>query len=147
MDGYLHITYAESLSDYGEILFLPYSKGWILKRRIPKSDYNDGMGIYPLFVCENWDELARDFAEIKNKLVCFSIVTDPFGEFDKNVLKSLFSDAFFAFKEHFIIDLSQNLDNIISKHHWRNIKKAREKIFVERCKSPKLIADDWIKGF
>jgi hypothetical protein len=145
MNGYLHNTYAQSLSDYGETVYLTHSKGYILKRRIPDFDYYDAMGIYPLFVCERWDKLFRDLEEIKNELVCISIVTDPFGEFDKNVLKSLFSDAFCAFKEHFIIDLSQNLDKIISKHHWRNIKKAQKKISVEICGSPKLIADDWIK--
>jgi hypothetical protein len=145
MNGYLHNIYAESLSDYGEIICLPHSKGWILKRRIPDSDHYDAMGIYPLFVCESWKNLPRDLEEIQNELVCLSIVTDPFGEFDKNILKSLFSDAFFVFKEHFIIDLSENLDKIISKHHWRNINKAKKEILVEKCESSKIICDDWIK--
>jgi hypothetical protein len=145
MNGYLHNIYAQSLSDYGDIICLPHSKGWILKRRIPDSDHYDAMGIYPLFVCESWENLPRDLEEIQNELVCLSIVTDPFGEFDKNILKSLFSDAFFVFKEHFIIDLSKNLDKIISKHHWRNINKAQKNVFVERCRSPKLVAYDWIK--
>ena len=145
MSGYLHNTYAESLSDYGEIICLPHSKGWILKRRIPNSGYHDGIGIYPLFACENWDKLPLDLEEVKNDLVCLSMVTDPFGKFDKNVLKNLFIDAFFVFKKHFVIDLSKNMDEIISKHHWRNIKKAKKKIFVEKCESSKLICDDWIK--
>jgi hypothetical protein len=145
MVGYLHNAYAQSLSDHGEIIFLPHSKGWILKRKIPNSYYTDGMGIYPLFFCENWDGLLKDFEEIKNDLVCFSIVTDPFGKFRKTNLKQAFKDAFFPFKEHYVIDLSKPLDKIIAKHHLRNLKKAQKEIRVERCESPQLVANEWLK--
>lgn len=145
MDGYLHSAYAQSLLDHGEIIFLPHSKGWILKRRIPNFDYYDGMGIYPLFICENWEGLSEDIEEIKNELVCFSIVTDPFGKFNKNILIREFTDVFSPFKNHFVIDLSQPFDKYISRHHRRNIKKAQRKIFVEKCELSRSIVDDWIK--
>jgi len=145
MNGYFHKAYAQSLSDYGEKIFLNHSKGWILRRKISNFEYYDGMGIYPLFVCENWDKLPKDLKEIENELVCFSIVTDPFGNFDKNVLKQEFSEVFIPFKEHFIIDLSQPIEKNISKHHWRNIKKAQKHILVERCESIHLISNEWIK--
>jgi hypothetical protein len=145
MNGYLHKAYAGSLSDNGEIIFLPHSIGWILKRKVPNFNYYDGMGIYPLFICENWDGLTKDLKEIRTELICFSIVTDPFGSFDKRSLEKEFTDIFFPFKEHFVINLSEPYEKMISKHHWRNIRKAQDEIFVEMCESPKLVANEWIK--
>ena len=74
MNGYLHKAYAKSLLNNGEIIFLPQSKGWILKRKIPNFNYYDGMGIYPLFICENWNGLSEDLKEIRNELICFSLI-------------------------------------------------------------------------
>ena len=145
MVGYLHKDYAQSLSEHGNIIRLPHSKGWILKRKIPDFDYFDGMGIYPLFFCENWNNLSEDLKEIENDLVCFTMVTDPFGKFNKSILKEEFNDVFFPFKEHFVIDLSKPLEQIISIHHRRNIKKALKKVIVERCESPVTVSKEWVK--
>jgi hypothetical protein len=145
MAGYLHNSYARSLSDHGESVYLPNSGGWILKRRISECASYDAMGIYPLFICKRWNRLQRDLEEIKNDYVCLSLVTDPFGKFEKKALKSSFPDVFFAFKEHYVIDLSQNLGRIISGHHRRNIKKSLKKVVVEKCEPSLSIAVEWIE--
>ena len=141
--GYMHPDYAKSLAEFGAPRFLPESGGWILERQIPNSPHIDAMGCYPLFACQNWSRLNSDLESIGNSLVCVSVVTDPFGEYDPADLREWFPDLVIPFKEHFVVDLSRAPDTFIHSHHQRNARKALREMRVEECDSPLDFLEDW----
>ncbi len=140
--GYLHPAYAKALSSIGTPFELPRSGGWVLVRSVPDSYCLDGVGCYPLFTCRDWENLPSDIEEIKGTLVSLSLVADPFGKYDESLLRRCFPDIFFAYKQHYVIDL-RHLPQFISRHHARNVRKARGKVDVEFCPDPEMFADEW----
>ena len=141
--GYLHASYAESLSEFGTPRVLPRSRAWVLERSIPDSPYRDAMGCYPLFSCGDWTQLDADLEAIGGGLVCLSAVTDPFGEYDLKYLRHCFRDVVIPFKEHMVVDLAQPLDAFVHPHHRRNARKALREVAVERCACPADFLDEW----
>jgi len=141
--GYMHPGYAESLREFGFPRELPQCGGWILERQIPGSSYRDAMGCYPLFACQDWSQLHSDLEGLRNELVSLSLVADPFGEFDLTYLKQCF-DVVIPFKEHFVADLRQPMNVIVSKHHRRYARKALQDVRVELCPDPKSYIDEWV---
>ena len=144
MSGYLHPAYAASLSEFGEPFSLPRCGGWLLKRTIPNTSLADAMGCYPLFACEDWSQLRHDLEELSHDLVAIFLVTDPFGDFDEAYLRECFPDLVKPFKEHFIVDLSQQLDSFVHPHHLRNARNALRQLEVERCHNPIDALEDWL---
>jgi|WetSurMetagenome_2_1015567.scaffolds.fasta_scaffold106994_2 hypothetical protein len=141
--GYLHPGYAESLAEFGTPKELSGCKGWILKRRIPDSPFYDGMGCYPIFVCQDWSKLCSDLEEIGNELVSLSVVTDPFGGYDESYLRKCFKDVIVPFKEHFVIDLSRDIKTFVSGHHLRYAHKAIQQVQIEIAQKPEQFATEW----
>ena len=141
--GYVHHRYAESLAQVGTPRFLPQSRGWILQRSIPASEYQDAMGCYPLFACEDWSQLRLDLDDIGDGLICLSLVTDPFGECDEHSLRRCFKDVVFPFKEHFVVDLSEAGPYGTHPHHRRNVRRALRDVRVERCQAPDQYLDEF----
>jgi hypothetical protein len=142
--GYLHPQYAASLSEFGEPMQLPTSGGWLLKRPVDSSRA-DAMGTYPLFTCEDWKSLQRDFNQLGRSLVSIVAVTDPFGDYDETLLRDCFGDLVMPFKSHFVNDLRHPLDGIISKHHARNACAGHKQVIVERCEDASVHLDDWVR--
>jgi hypothetical protein len=140
--GYMHPSYAESLAEFGTPRELPQSGGWILQRQIPGFPYDDAMGCYPLFACRNWSQLYADLEEIGNELVSLALVADPFGEYYVAYLQRCF-DSVLPFKEHFTVDLSCPIDNIVSRHHRYYSRKALRNVHVECCE-PTPFINDWV---
>jgi hypothetical protein len=87
MSGYLDQSYAESLREFGAPFALKKCSGWLLKRPIPQTSSFDAMGCYPLFACKDWSKLHDDLEELSDDLVSVCLVTDPFGEFDTDLLR------------------------------------------------------------
>jgi hypothetical protein len=143
MTGYLDPGYAESLKEFGEPIYLPNSGGWILKRKIPGFEYYDAMGCYPLFCCHDWTKLSTDINDMNRDLISLAIVTDPFGNHNHNNLRRCFKDFVIPFKEHFVTDLSQSLNEFVSNNHRRNARKSLEYVDVERCSNPINFINDW----
>jgi hypothetical protein len=143
--GYLSPIYSESLDDFGKSCKLPRSGGAILKRRIPGFKYYDAMGIYPLFTCRDWTKLYVDLNDLRDEIVCLSLVTDPFGNYDERYLRYCFPDKLIPYKNHFVIDLNYSLQTFVSKHHHRNARKALKYLFVERCEEPIVFMDEWVR--
>ncbi len=141
--GYSHPDYAKSFEEFASPVELRHCQGWILKLPIPGFPYYDAMGCYPLFTCPDWAQLHIDLEEIGNDLVSLSMVTDPFGEYDKTYLKLCFEDVVIPFKEHFVIDLSKPLATFVCKHHRRYSKKALRSVHIERCVNPDDFLEDW----
>ena len=143
MTGYLHSGYAASLVEFGTLRRLPRSGGWILVRQIPGFSYQDAIGTYPLFVCDDWLQLHVDLGEMRDELVSLAVVADPFGDYDAIYLHECFKDILIPFKEHFVVDLKSPIDTFVCKHHQRNARKALRNIHVERCDEPKRFVKVW----
>lgn len=144
MTGYLHPEYAATLSEFGTPQALPLSGGHLLFRTIAHSDLQDAMGCYPLFCCENWERLGDDLEKLQDKLVSVALVTDPFGNFDVELVRQCFPDKMFHFKDHFVIDFSSDEEIKISSNHRRNLDKAMREVIVERCEPDATVLEDWV---
>jgi hypothetical protein len=141
--GYAHPTYAASFAEWGRPLFLAQSKGWLLMRNVPGSSAYDAMGCYPLFVCDDWAALPDDFDSWGEDIVCVSLVTDPFGDYTEQFLRSCFPDRAIAFKEHFVTDLRQDPQTFVHPHHRRNARRASNEMTVETCENPISLLPTW----
>ncbi|MFC1680733.1 GNAT family N-acetyltransferase [Pseudomonadota bacterium] len=144
MNGYFHSQYAKSLGEFGVPRELPECGGWILQRRIPGFCRNDAMGCYPIFACQHWSRLGADLNGISDELVCVSLVTDPFGDYELSQLRDSFGDVAIPFKKHFVVDLAVPINSFVSGHHRRYAKKALCEVHVERLEDPTLALDDWV---
>ena len=144
MRGYGHQAYAASLSAFGTPRLLPGSKGWILERPIDGFPYRDAMGCYPLFVCQDWSKLDSDLQLAGQNLVCLSLVTDPFGDWNIDSLRQVFPDLFRPFKQHFVINLSRPPETFVTSHHRRNARKGLSQLAVEKCAKPSEALAEWL---
>lgn len=142
--GYLHPGYAASLAAYGRPMELPHCQGWILQRSIPGFPYRDAMGCYPLFACKDWRRLPSDLEAIEPELVSLALVTDPFGNYLPADLRQWFPEVARPFKQHFVVDLSQPLDAVVSPHHQRNVRIALQTVEVSLCPQPLKALEDWL---
>jgi len=123
MIGYAHPAYATSLSEFGTPRYLPWPKTWVLVRRIDRTPYYDGRGLYPLTLCEDWYALREDMSSLSD-LISLVFVTDPFGDYTLDNLS--FLDLCAEYKTHYFIDTE--LDITHSPHNLRAAKKAGEKL-------------------
>lgn len=144
--GYLSTRYAKSLQEFGHPRQLKASGGQVLERRVPGSSARDAMGCYPLFICDDWSKLIEDVRVIENerRVVCLYVVTDPFGEYDYNLLKESFQDVAFPFKKHFIADLCQPAETFVCSHHRRYARWARRRLVTEKLETPINFLEDWV---
>ena len=133
-------AYALSFAEFGHPLELPKSGAWLLERHVSGGRERDAMGCYPIFSAQNWDELANDLSDIGPRLVSIALVTDPFGEYDENLLRRSF-DRVAAFKDHFVADFSGPLQ--ISRHHSYYARKAASLVTVEAGPPPADFCAEW----
>jgi len=143
LTGYLHAGYAESLSQFGTPRQLPRSGGWILERNIPGFPERDAMGCYPLLACRDWAALEADLKDLHGELVSLAVVADPFGSHGEDRLRRCFPDVMFAYKDHFVVDLSVPIHDRVSPHHRRNVARAQKSVDVRRCEDPSRALATW----
>ena len=143
MEGYLHPLYAKSFNEIGEPLYLPRSKGWLIKRQISGTPYFDAMGPYPLFFCDDWHLLIEDLDALKNSLVSIAFVIDPFAKFPQDQYKEYF-DIFLPYKDHYIYDSAIPIEQSISKNHRRSARRALRDVSVDLVVSPNIELDEWV---
>lgn len=141
--GYLHPGYAASFDEIATPRELTRCGGWILERRIEGSNLRDAMGCYPLFCCRDWSRLAEDLADLAGDLVSVTIVTDPFGRFGLEDLRSAF-DVVRPFKRHYVTDLT-NYAGSATRRHQRNTAKAMRAVVLSRVTEPMTFAGQWIE--
>lgn len=144
LTGYLHPGYASSFTDFGEPVFLENCGGWILKRQIPGTSFYDAMGLYPIFVCQKWQELKKDIKSLTDDLVSLVLVADPLGSVSPTILHDIFPGLVKPFKTHYVINTQEPLENSISAHHSRYARTSLGKIKVDRCPNPKDFIGDWM---
>lgn len=143
MSGYQHPSYTASLAEWGRPRLLPRCQGSILQRRIAGCAADDAMGAYPLFACADWSQLPADLDELARDLVCFSLVTDPFGAFAPETLRDCF-DFVRPYKQHFVADLARPREEIVSRHHRKRVRQAFRHLDVELCPEPLQFLDEWV---
>lgn len=143
--GYHDSSYAAAFAEWGRPRRLPTCQGWVLARPISQTDRFDAMGPYPLFTCGNWSRLGQDVLGLADEVVCLAVVTDPFGEYDQDLLRECFPDLHRPFKEHFVIDLGRDPAEFIGAHHRRNIARAIDQVHVEPVPEPSSLLDEWLR--
>lgn len=147
MFGYRHHLYAASLGEYGEPIFLQHSEGQLIKRSVPNSDFFDATGIYPFLVCTDWSNLREDLDELASEdIVSLVSVIDPFAGCSKEFLTECFHDRAFAFKEHYVADMSLEINEIVTSNHRYFARRALNKrgVEVELVQDPLDTLDDWV---
>jgi hypothetical protein len=144
VEGYGSRSYAESLAEFGELICLPRSGGYLLKRSIPGTRDYDAMGCYPFFFCQDWAGLEADLEALSDELVSVSLVPDPYGDYTGEMLERSFA-VVNPFKVHYLVDLQQPLDGLGTPHHRKEAAAALEKIQVEECKDPAGFEEYWSK--
>lgn len=142
--GYACREYADSLMEFGGLVELPSSGGWLLAREVPQADCCDAMGPYPLFACQNWSALGDDLAALADRFVCASLVTDPFAAASPELLQTSFPDVCYEYKQHFVTDLSRPLEGVTPSHHRRNIRKALQAVEVRQSPADGGTLADWL---
>ena len=128
--GYASRVYAESLSEFGDVIELSRSGGYLLGQTIPGAAGQDAVGPYPLLACHDWNELTGDLAALAEQFICVYGVTDSFAEASPELLAATFPDVCYDYKQHFATDLSRPLDQIVDSHHRRNIRKGLKNVEV-----------------
>ncbi|MEM7130830.1 MAG: hypothetical protein AAF702_31185 [Chloroflexota bacterium] len=144
--GYLHRLYADAFQEFGTLHRLEQCAGWVLERQIRGTAAHDAMGLYPLFCCQDWHALAQDLDTHGERWVSLALVADPFGNYDESLLNMLF-DVVLPYKEHYVADTEVPLDSFVSKSHYKNARRALNKVDVEVCPTPLVYLDEWIKLF
>lgn len=143
MQGYLSPEYAHSLSEFGTPRQLPRSGGWLLERSISDSPLRDALGCYPLFTCSDWPALQEDLVALDTDLVSVGLVTDPFGNYSEEQLRENF-DRVLRFKEHFLVDLTRDPEEYVSRHHRYYARKSLRAARVECSLNPLAHLDEWV---
>jgi hypothetical protein len=141
--GYRHPGYAAALSEYGTPLALQRSEGSLLARSIAGTADRDAIGAYPLFACSNWSALASDLDEFAGELVSVALVADPFGDWTIEMLDAAFPDRRFAFKEHFVVELTPDPLRAVTPHHQRFAARGQRRVTIELVGSPPSLLGDW----
>jgi len=100
------------------------------------------MGCYPLFACKDWAQLENDLDDLGPDLVCISLVTDPFGNYIEGDLKTSFTTVI-PFKDHFVADLDQSMEQIVSKHHRYYAQRALQRMEVTKVPNPVDYLAEW----
>lgn len=143
--GYRHPQYAASLRQFGHPRRLQHSGGWVLVRDIPESAWQDAMGVYPLFCCQDWTALAADLVELAaDGLLSLALVTDPFGAYSERLLREVFNTKVMAFKQHHVLDLSQPIEATTSARHRKKARRALRELDVRIMPEPTTLLDEWV---
>jgi hypothetical protein len=101
------------------------------------------MGCYPLFACRDWAALAADLEALRGELVSLTVVADPFGAHDMAQLTACFPSLLAPYKQHYVADLAQPLERVVSKHHHYYARRALSRLEVDATTQAGPWLDDW----
>jgi hypothetical protein len=100
------------------------------------------MGCYPVFSCTDWAGLKADVDELAD-LISVSLVTDPFGDYDRQALEKCFVHRVIPYKAHFVADMRRPAGTFVTKHHRYYAQRALPLVDLERCDQPGQLLDEW----
>jgi len=144
LTGYGHKDYASSLAEFGRPLSLPLSGGWLLQRRIGRTDFFDAMGPYPIFLCRDWSRLDEDLSSLATDLVSVVLVADPFARQSGDDFEQTF-DRVVRFKDHYVAELSQPPEAFVRPSHRAHARRALRSLEVDVYDRPWEYIDDWVR--
>ena len=103
------------------------------------------MGSYPLFTCVDWKSLKLDLDELAltQRVVSVALVPDPFAPVGRGELEECF-DFVRPFKEHLVVDLQEDPETFIPRHHRYYARRSLRDAVVEVCTSPADYLDEWV---
>ncbi len=136
MNGYANAAYAAALRHAGTPRLLPFSGGWLLEQSVPNTPARDARGCYPLFACPRWTGLPADLDALEGELAAVTLVTDPFGQYDADLLQRCFPDLLQRYKEHQVIDCAEWTPAQVHHNHARNARAALRLVDVEQWEAP-----------
>jgi|GEM_PF-235819 len=142
--GYSSSGYAASLAGFGDLQHLECSDGYLLKRNIPGTDYFDATGLYPLFQCDKWGNLATDLKMLSKDICSIVMVVDPLENVTHQELGSIFDDLCRPFKQHFLVELSNDLNKVVSRHHRYYAGYGAKRCTVRILHDCEELLDDWL---
>lgn len=142
--GYVHKDYAASLAEFGSPLQLPLSGGWLLQRRIERTEFFDAMGPYPIFCCRDWSRLDEDLSGLATDLVSVVLVADPFARHSGDQFEKTF-DHVVRFKDHFVAELNQPPEAFVRPSHRAHARRALRSLGVDVYERPWEHIDDWVR--
>ncbi len=102
------------------------------------------MGCYPLFSCLDWSGLDADVDELAADLISVSLVTDPFGDYDRQSLETCFGHKVVPYKAHFVADLRLPARTFVGRHHRYYAQRALAQVELQRCDQPGQLLDEWL---
>ncbi len=144
LTGYGHKDYAASLAEFGSPLPLSLSGGWLLRRRIGRTESFDAMGPYPMFACRDWSRLDEDLSGFAADLVSVVLVADPFaGESAENLEKTF--DHVVRFKDHYVAELTTPPEAFVRPSHRAHARRALRSLEVDVYDRPWEHIDDWVR--
>ena len=132
----------KSLSEFGALLTLQNASGYLIKRRVPHSEYFDCMGCYPLFACRYPEALAADLRSLPDEIVSVTLVPDPWAGLEREELTRSF-DLIRPFKTHYVVDLDIPFNAYMRRHHRYYSRRALRQADVQLAENPSLHADEW----
>lgn len=140
--GYLHRSYAESLSEWGAVRRLPRAGSWAIERSVPGSDRRDAVGCYPLMVCEEWEALSEDLGPAGKEWVTFMAVPDPLGAPDEDKLRRIFPDHVQRFKTHYVVEL-ERWTRAPRPGHRARLRSAAARVETDVGPARRDLLDQW----
>ena len=143
--GYRSFAYASTLSHIGIPMELGGAGTWLIKRSVDGTDADDAVGPYPLLCCSDWSSLCGDLAAHDDRFVSVTCVTDPFGAYRLDQLRTAFPALVRPFKRHLVVDSSRAFADHLPSNHRRNITRAARSVDVEVDIPPDEVADVWTR--
>jgi hypothetical protein len=142
--GYASLGYAESVVEFGRLVELPASGGWLQERKIDGTVDRDLIGCYPLFDCPRWWRLEEDLASLSGRFVSATVVPDPLAGVPKDRLARAF-DVVRFFKLHFVVDFGKRDGEFPSRHHRARVRRALRRLEVDVGSGSPLLLDEWCR--
>lgn len=116
--------YTNAFSINGNIVLLPRCNGSVLRRSIDDCERTDLTSPYPLFLCENLEEIPHDIDALKRESdVSLTLRTNIFDHEKLSEVKSTF-DIVSPFKTHYVADLTTPWREFVSRRCRRYAAKA-----------------------
>jgi hypothetical protein len=141
--GYLHASYAASLSEWGTPRPLPSAAAWAIEREIPGTDRRDAAGCYPLMACGHWESLLDDLQSSGQRWVTFTAVPDPLGAPGEGELRRIFRDHILPFKTHYVVELEGWTRPTKAQHRTR-VRLAAAGVETDVASARAELLEQWI---
>lgn len=147
LGAYASAAYARCLGHVGEPVELERSGLTLIARPIAGTPRRDLVGPYPLLPVEDPAALVADLdalARGDDPPVTFVAVTEPLLTRDTALLRTLFGERARPFKRHFLVDPRLDEEQRVSKHHAKELRRARRFARFERVDAERG-AEDWVR--